>query len=156
MAQKGNGWGEQANARQAPLNGHSYPRDPYIPTPLPQPNHSHLPATFPIEPPPVYLEHALPPGPQQMNPYGLPAAKLSPPSSIGLLEGLSPAEMRAALQHPHTAQYIKQLELEALLTAEAQHQPKVTILPLHMITQVQFSQSCPPDPALPMPYVNDL
>ena len=63
-----------------------------------------------------------------MGQYRLPPEIAAPSARASLLDGLTHADLRTALQHPQTARYIKQLELEAMWAAKAQNQPKASTL----------------------------
>ena len=110
------------------LNGQHYNSASFQQQASPDLQGSQLQGHFATEAQPGYLENSYGQRAQHMDQYRLPPDIAARSAQTSLLDGLSHADLRTALQHPQTARYIKQLEMEALWAAKTQNQPKVSTL----------------------------
>lgn len=129
-------WEAEPSSRHPYLNGslsNESPGpqfDPFNPTLLPETSASHPQGSFPTEAQPPFIDPYLQQASFPLGPYGAPMDLGSGTAGRGtFMEGISQADLRAALQQPHNARYIQQLELEALW-AKTHQQPKVFRFPL--------------------------
>lgn len=92
-----------------------------------------------------YNEMPYPPSGYPLGQYGSGGLGGTQPTGrerVSLLDGIGPEELRIALQHPRTSQFLReQLKLEAVLAAKAQAQRQPQVLCKHNVQPTL--RSCP-------------